>query len=101
MRNSECGIRNEIQKAKECGMRPEPCKVQGCPALHVVQGGLQNAPHPHRSAVFDPELRPKGAHDEALPREGEGKEVGTLKPSAPSAFRTARIGGNLIWISGG
>jgi len=42
MRNSECGIRNEIQKAKECGMRPEPCKVQGCPALHVVQGGLRN-----------------------------------------------------------
>jgi hypothetical protein len=24
-------------------------------------------PHPIRSAVFDPELRPKGAHDEALP----------------------------------
>jgi len=24
-------------------------------------------PHPTRSAVFDPELRPKGAHDEALP----------------------------------
>ena len=26
----------------ERGMRPEPCKVQGCPALHVVQGGLRN-----------------------------------------------------------
>ncbi len=24
-------------------MRPEPCKVQGCPALYVVQGGLQIA----------------------------------------------------------
>ena len=23
-------------------MRPEPCKVQGCPALYVVQGGLWN-----------------------------------------------------------
>jgi len=27
----------------------------------------ENSPHPIRSAVFDPELRPKGAHDEALP----------------------------------
>ena len=25
----------------EFGMRPEPCKVQGCPALYVVQGGLR------------------------------------------------------------
>ena len=24
------------------GMRPEPCKVQGCPAPYVVQGGLRN-----------------------------------------------------------
>ena len=22
--------------------RPEPCEVQGCPALNVVQGGLKN-----------------------------------------------------------
>ena len=27
---------------RERGMRPEPCKVQGCPALNVVQGGLRN-----------------------------------------------------------
>jgi tRNA/rRNA methyltransferase len=27
---------------EECGMRPEPCKVQGCPALCVGQGGLRN-----------------------------------------------------------
>ena len=27
-------------------MRPEPCEVQGSPALYVVQGGLRNsAPH--------------------------------------------------------
>ena len=25
----------------DCRMRPEPCEVQGCPALHVVQGGLR------------------------------------------------------------
>jgi len=40
-------------------------------------------PHPDRSAVFDPELRPKGAHVEALPLSfdprlstgrGEGRE---------------------------
>jgi hypothetical protein len=24
-------------------MRPEPCKVQGCPALDVVQGGVRIA----------------------------------------------------------
>jgi hypothetical protein len=22
-------------------MRPEPCEVEGCPALYVVQGGLR------------------------------------------------------------
>jgi hypothetical protein len=27
----------------------------------------KHPPHPNRSAVFDPELRPKGAHVEALP----------------------------------
>jgi len=27
----------------ERGMRPEPFKVQGCPALQVVQGGMRNA----------------------------------------------------------
>jgi DNA-binding FadR family transcriptional regulator len=30
------------------------------------RGTFGAPPHPIRSAVFDPELRPKGAHDEAL-----------------------------------
>jgi len=32
---------NQMRNA-EFGMRPEPCKVQGCPALYVVQGGIRN-----------------------------------------------------------
>ena len=27
---------------KKCEMRPEPTRVQGCPALCVVQGGMRN-----------------------------------------------------------
>jgi len=34
---------------------------------HGTSPPVPFAPHPNRSAVFDPELRPKGAHDEALP----------------------------------
>jgi hypothetical protein len=26
----------------KCGMRPEPCKVQGSPAFYVVPGGMRN-----------------------------------------------------------
>jgi hypothetical protein len=37
-------------------------------------------PHPDRSAVFDPELRPKGAHDEALsPGRGGGEGEGEIQ----------------------
>jgi len=36
----------------------------------------KHPPHPNRSAVFDPELRPKGAHDEALLLEGGGEGGG-------------------------
>ena len=37
MRDAGFGIRNG-----EWGMRPEPRKVQGCPVLHAVQGGMEN-----------------------------------------------------------
>jgi len=36
---------NQMRNA-ECGMRPEPCKVQGCPALYIVQGGIRNGRNP-------------------------------------------------------
>jgi len=44
--------------------------MRQCPTIRKFSIPL----HPHRSAVFDPDLRPKGAHDEALPREGGGKK---------------------------
>jgi len=34
---------------------------------HRISPSVPFPPHLNRSAVFDPELRPKGAHVEALP----------------------------------
>jgi len=36
------------------GMRPEPCKVQGCPAPYVVQGGMRNEKRIRREEARSP-----------------------------------------------
>ena len=36
------------------GMRPEPCKVQGCPAPYVVQGGMRNEKRIRREEAHSP-----------------------------------------------
>jgi tRNA/rRNA methyltransferase len=51
----------------EWGMRPEPCKVQGCPALYVVQGGLRNGKWRRRGEAC---LSPSG-----LPKPAEFKKI--------------------------
>ena len=43
----KAGFRKAHQmRNAEFGRRPEPCKVQGCPALYVVQGGMRNGRNP-------------------------------------------------------
>jgi hypothetical protein len=44
MRNVDFGMKNHDRTPffnAEFGMRPEQCKVQGSPALYVVQGGFR------------------------------------------------------------
>jgi DNA polymerase-2 len=39
----------KMAKETECGMRPEPCEIQGCHAPYVVHGGMPlTPPSPHR-----------------------------------------------------
>ena len=50
----------------------------------------RHPPHPNRSAVFDPELRPKGAHDEALPL--------SFDPEALDGEGGGEGGGDSFWL---
>ena len=52
---------------RERGMRPEPRRVQGCPALHVVQGGLRKRKGGHKGEAC---LSPGG-----LPKLAEFKKI--------------------------
>jgi hypothetical protein len=36
--------KKHINKNEDCGMHPEPCKVQGSPALYVVPGRMRIEP---------------------------------------------------------
>jgi hypothetical protein len=51
---------------------------------------MDEPPHPNRSAVFDPELRPKGAHVEALPL--------SFDPEALDGEGGGEGGGDFFWL---
>ena len=50
----------------------------------------KHPPHPNPSAVFDPELRPKGAHVEALPL--------SFDPEALDGEGGGEGGGDFLWL---
>ena len=59
---------------EERGMRPEPCKVQGCPAPYVVQGGMRNEKRDRK----DKELR----NEKRIRKEKAGSTSGLPAPLA-------------------
>jgi hypothetical protein len=61
-----------------------------CFAKSLNSGEQKDPPHPNRSAVFDPELRPKGAHVEALPL--------SFDPEALDGEGGGEGGGDSFWL---
>jgi micrococcal nuclease len=57
---------NQMRNA-EFGMRPEPYKVQGCPALYIVQGGIRNGRNPTRVENGKPGIIYASANPNPLP----------------------------------
>jgi len=57
---------DQIRNA-EFGMRPEPCEVQGCPALYIVQGGIRNGRNPKELKNGNPGIICASANPNPLP----------------------------------